>query len=60
MQTHKLNWRPRDQSKTEADTLADVEADIDINTLTKFKLRHWCIRRLTSFRKCRPKVLLTH
>ena len=42
---------PEAPVKTEADTDAGVKAYTVVDTETKLKLRHWCIRRLTRFRK---------
>ena len=46
--------------KTEADTLAVVEAYAYINTLNKVVAETLAIRRLTRFHKCRPNALPTH
>ena len=46
--------------KTEADTLAVLEAYAYINTLNKVAAKTLAIRRLTRFHKCRPKALPTH
>ena len=46
--------------KTEADTLALVEAYAYINTLNKVVAETLAIRRLTRLHKCRPKALPTH
>ena len=46
--------------KTEADTLAVVQAYAFINTLNKVVDKALAIRRLTRFHKCRPKALPTH
>ena len=46
--------------KTEADTLAVLEAYAYINTLNKVVEEALAIRRLTRFNKCRPKALPTH
>ena len=46
--------------KTEADTLAVVQAYAHINALNKVVAEALAIRRLTSFIKCRPKALPTH
>ena len=46
--------------KTEANTLAVLEAYAYINTLNKVAAKALAIRRLTRFYKCRPKALPTH
>ena len=46
--------------KTEADTLAVVQAYAHINTPNKVVAKALAIRRLARFHKCRPKALLTH
>ena len=46
--------------KTEADTLAVVQAYAHINTLNKVVAKALAIRRLTRFHKCRPKAMPTH
>ena len=46
--------------KTEAATLAVVEAYVYINTLNKVVADRLAIRRLTRLHKCRPKALSTH
>ena len=46
--------------KTEADTLAVVQAYAHIKTLNKVVAEPLAIRRLTRFIKCRPKALPTH
>ena len=46
--------------KTEADTLAVVQAYAHIKTLNKVVAEALAIRRLTRFIKCRPKALPTH
>ena len=46
--------------KTEADTLAVVQAYAHINTPNKLVAKALAIRRLTRFHKCRPKALPTH
>ena len=52
--------RPRHRSKTEGDTVADVQAYIDINTLNEVKAKALVYTQAYKFPKCRPKVLLTH
>ena len=46
--------------KTEADTLAVVQAYAHISTLNKVVAEALAIRRLTRLHKCRPKALPTH
>ena len=46
--------------KTEAATLAVVQAYAHINTLNKVVAKALAIRRLTRFHKCRPKAMPTH
>ena len=45
--------------KTEADTLAVLQAYAHINTLNKLVAKALAILRLTRFHKCRPKALPT-
>ena len=46
--------------KTEAHTLAVVQAYAHINTLNKVVAEPLVIRRLKRFVECRPKALPTH
>ena len=56
-------WRPRHWSKTEGDTVADVEAYIDINTLNESKAKALMYTQAYKFPKVPTKSVtdtLTH
>ena len=48
-------WRPRNRSKTEGDTVADVKAYIDINTLNEVKAKALLYTQAYKFPKVQTK-----
>ena len=48
-------WRPRHWSKTEGDTVADVEAYIDINTLNEVKAKAMVYTKAYKFPRVQTK-----
>ena len=48
-------WRPRHRSKTERDTVAHVEAYIDINTLNEVKAKALVYTHACKFLKVQTK-----